>query len=79
MLGTLTAQSLEDCCAEPGLHRPARVLVSICASLLRTALHADWQYDVRPSGDMCVPPATSYDDSTSRAPPSLPINCSFLR
>ena len=55
MLGTVTAQSLTDYVAQnPGYTDLPRVLVSICASLMRTALHADWQYDVRPSGDMCV-------------------------
>lgn len=55
MLGTVTAQSLTDYVAQnPGYTDLPRVLVSLCASLMRTALHADWQYDVRPSGDMCV-------------------------
>lgn len=56
MLGTVSAQSLEDYIAQnPGYSDLPRALVSICASLMRTALHADWQYDVRPSGDMWVP------------------------
>lgn len=71
MLGTMSSQALVDYVAQtPGYSDLPRAVVSICAALVRTALCTDWQYDVRPSGDMCAPPAPPH--SLPQRPPAGP-------